>query len=182
MSVWVGVAVVLVALICLYAWWTARRLDRLHLRLDAAAVALDAQLVRRAEAAAVAAGMLLPDAPVAGPESGERSCADVIALADTARAALVCRGRLDHDREAVANALSAAAADVVEQRIGQVDATGDDALNALVDQATRAAFARRFYNDAVPDVLVVRDRRAVRYLHLAGRAPLPSYLEMDDGS
>lgn len=181
MALWVGIAIILVALICFYAWWTARRLDRLHTRLDSAAIALDGQLVRRAEAAAVAAGMLLVDeTPAVG--RGDELQTDVTRLADTARAALVCRGRLDRDRETVENALSTAATEVAEPRVGRVDATSGEALSALIDQATRAAFARRFYNDAVRDVLVVRDRRVVRWLHLAGRAPLPSYLEMDDGS
>ncbi|MCW2613378.1 MAG: rane protein, partial [Frankiales bacterium] len=43
--VWVVVVVVLVAM---YVSWTAGRLDRLHARVDAAAAALDAAVVRRA--------------------------------------------------------------------------------------------------------------------------------------
>jgi hypothetical protein len=41
---------VLILLFGLYLSWTATRLDRLHVRLDAAKVALDAQLVRRSAA------------------------------------------------------------------------------------------------------------------------------------
>jgi hypothetical protein len=48
------------------------------------------------------------------------------------------------------------------------------------DEALRATFARRFHNDAVRDALVVRDRRLVRWLRLAGSAPHPAYFEMDD--
>jgi hypothetical protein len=40
--------------------------------------------------------------------------------------------------------------------------------------------ARRFYNDTVRDALVVRDKRVVRWLGLAGHAPHPAYFEMDD--
>ena len=50
----------------------------------------------------------------------------------------------------------------------------------LHDEALRATFARRFYNDTVRDALVVRDRRVVRWLRLAGSAPHPAYFEMDD--
>jgi hypothetical protein len=32
----------------------------------------------------------------------------------------------------------------------------------------------------VRDALVIRDRRVVRWLRLAGRAPHPAYFEMDD--
>src|SRR5579875_1875966 len=185
MAWWIALAVALVVVLSWYAWWTARRLDRLHSRLDAAAAALDDQLVRRAEASSRLAfatrlgeldDLLDDDAPV--------DVADwVDGLADSARAALVCRGRLDHDREVVENALGDAIHAAVDAAhpLGAGRAEPVEPVTSLLDQATRAAFARRFYNDAVRDVLVVRDRRVVRWLHLAGRAPLPSYLEMDDG-
>jgi hypothetical protein len=48
------------------------------------------------------------------------------------------------------------------------------------DDALRAAYARRFYNDTVRDALVVRDRMAVRWLGLAGHAAHPAYFEMHD--
>ena len=38
--------------------------------------------------------------------------------------------------------------------------------------------ARSVHNDAVRDTLVLRSRRLVRWLHLAGTAPLPSYFEI----
>jgi hypothetical protein len=148
-----------VLLLGLYAAWTARRLDRLHARLDAAAAALDAQLRARAEAAArfAAEGHLARDA-VAG-------------LAQAAAAAAEAAG-LGHERESVENALSRA-----------LTAAGDDVAAepvgfALAEAVTRASFARRFHNDAVRDVVVVRRRRIVRYLRLAGRAPLPAYFEV----
>ncbi|HET7530201.1 MAG TPA: hypothetical protein VFJ98_04500 [Mycobacteriales bacterium] len=153
-----------VLLLVVYAFWTARRLDRLHARLDAAAAALDAQLHARAESAARFAAETdqLPR-PVAG---------------ELARVASVAAGAtgLGHDRELVENVLSRAlmtageaAPDVVRRGAGGA---------VLVDTVTRASFARRFHNDAVRDALVVRRRRIVRYLHLAGRAPLPAYFEM----
>jgi len=156
---WVAAVVAVIAILALYAWWTARRLDRLHARLDAAAAALDEQLVRRAEAAEASAGSAQ------------------LALRAAADAALASRGSLDGEREETENELGAAVTDAVEA--GPLVAGSQ--LAELLDQATRAAVARRFYNDTVRDVLVVRDRRVVRWLHLAGRAPLPSYLELDDG-
>jgi hypothetical protein len=153
------VAGAVVLLLVVYGFWTARRLDRLHARLDAAAAALDAQLHARAEAAArfAADGQISPEA--------------VAELAQTAEAAAEARG-LGHDREGVENALSRALTAVTEE------AGGDAAGFALADSVTRASFARRFHNDAVRDVLVVRRRRIVRYLRLAGRAPLPTYFEI----
>jgi len=152
-----------VLLLVVYAFWTARRLDRLHARLDAAAAALDAQLRARAEAAArfAADGELPHDA--------------LAELALTAEVAAEAPG-LGHDRESVENALSRALTAVTEE--AGVDAAGF----ALADAVTRASFARRFHNDAVRDVVVVRKRRIVRYLHLAGRAPLPAYFEIVEPS
>jgi len=137
----------------LYITWTARRLDRMHRRLDAAAAALDAQLRARAEAAAEFA------AAHRGANAGE--------LAEAAADALGLTG-LGHDREAVESALSRA----LQER--------DDLDTDLVAAVTRTIFARRFHNDAVRDALVVRRRRVVRYLRLAGSARLPTFFEMDD--
>jgi hypothetical protein len=148
-----------VLLLVLYGFWTARRLDRLHARLDAAVAALDAQLRARAEATArFAADGDLPRDAIAG-------------LALAAEVAAEAPG-LGHDREVVENVLSRALTAVTEE--AGVDAAGF----ALADAVARASFARRFHNDAVRDVLVVRKRRIVRYLRLAGRAPLPAYFEM----
>ena len=159
MAWWIAAIVVVVLLVAVYGWWTARRLDRLHARVDAAGAALDDQLVRRADAARRSAGP------------------DRLALGAAAEAALASRGSLDGEREETENELGAAVTSAVRARPLQPGSP----LTELLDQATRAAVARRFYNDAVRDVLMARDRRIVRWLHLAGRAPLPAYLELDDG-
>jgi hypothetical protein len=160
-AVWIALVAAALAVLLLYAWWTARRLDRLHVRLDAAAAAFDEQLVRRAEAARRCV------------EAGADGCDET--LLATAAAALARRGRMGPDREVAENALGSAVVEAVQRHPA---ATG--AMTELFDQSTRVAVARRFYNDAVRDVLVVRDRRVVRWLHLAGRAPLPAYVELDD--
>ena len=148
---------VLAVLHVAYSLWTAKRLDRLHTRLDAARAALDRQLRQRAEAALASAGA----------SAGAGRSAPARDVAAAARAALDVRG-LGHDREVAENALSRMLLDVAD-----ADLSMDDVI-------TRTSFARRFHNDAVRDVLVVRRRRIVRWFHLAGRAPLPTYFEMDD--
>lgn len=160
--------VAVVALLAAYATWTAGRLDRLHARIDAAAAALDAQLRRRAEAAAVFAGVaaLLP--------------AVTIELTQAVELAGQAQG-LGHEREAVENRVSRALQSAATTSPRAFD-RGAPAVAALVDEATRATFARRFHNDAVRDGLVVRRRRVVRWLRLAGRAPQPSYFEIDDSA
>jgi hypothetical protein len=47
----------------------------------------------------------------------------------------------------------------------------------LVDAEQRVMIARRVYNDAVRDTLALRAHRSVRWLRLAGTAPLPRYFE-----
>ena len=137
-----------------YATWTAKRLDRLHARVDAATAALDGQLRQRAEVA------------LAWGRSSRRAGARDVA--DAAAAALTTTG-LGHDREAAESALSRALQGVG----GEVEAD-------LVDVVLRTGFARRFHNDAVRDALVVRRRRIVRWFRLAGTARLPSFFEMDE--
>ena len=139
----------------LYSFWTAKRLNRLHARVDAATAALDGQLRQRATNALEFAR--------AGRGASARE------LADAAQAALAVSG-LGHDREAAESALSRAIHAMPD---------GD---GSLVDETTRTAFARSFHNNAVRDALTVRRRRIVRWFHLAGSAQLPSFFEMDDSA
>jgi hypothetical protein len=48
----------------------------------------------------------------------------------------------------------------------------------LADAEQRVVIARRVYNDAVRDTLALRSHRMVRWLRLAGTAPLPRYFEI----
>jgi len=140
----------------LYSTWTARRLDRLHARVDAARAALDRQLRYRAEAA-------VSFAPAARSAAARE-------LATAGTEALAVSG-LGHDREAAESALSRA-----------LQAVGDEVDTALADVMMRTVFARRFHNDAVRDALTVRRRRIVRWFHLAGTARLPAFFEMDEAT
>lgn len=153
---------VLAVLLAFYATWTARRLDRLHARVDAAAAALAEQLRVRAAAAAKLA------------ESAELPRPAVTELTRAAAAAADATG-LDHTREVVENALSRALQDASASLSPTAPQTA-----GLIDVVTRVSFARSFHNDAVRDALTVRRRWVVRLLHLAGHAPRPEYFEMDD--
>lgn len=154
------------SVVALYLYFTAMRLDRLHARVDAAAAALDQQLRRRSAVAAAFA--------TAVPLEPESAIAVAAAAADAAVAA-----GLHHDREVAENALSRALAGVASAT--PTVFTGPVPIaREMHDESLRASFARRFYNDTVRDALVVRDRRTVRWLRLAGSAPHPAYFEMDD--
>jgi len=175
-------------LVSAYLSWVARRLDRLHARVEAARAALDAQLVRRA----AAAGELAAQAR----EFGLWSAGTGESLAAAAAAARVAG---PEDREVVENDLSRAlkvalagfpALPRADPRVdlgrllGGGTAYDDSALSGplaeLEAAATRVVLARRFYNDGVRDTRALRSRRIIRWLHLAGHAPPPAYFEIDD--
>jgi 8-oxo-dGTP pyrophosphatase MutT (NUDIX family) len=156
--------VVLLAVLFLVAAWayqTAHRLDRLHVRYDLSWQALDGALARRA----VVARAVAVDAYGAGPE-GKR----LKALADTAEQAPRAA------REAAENELSAALAivDPVSLPVALVA--------ELADAEARVTLARRFHNDAVRDTLALRERTPVRLLRLGGTAALPTYFEIAEQS
>jgi hypothetical protein len=155
-----------VAVLLVYGLWTARRLDRLHARMDAAAAALQAQLVRRSAMAATFPTVVSLPPQVA------------TALTEAAGRAATTSG-LGNDREVAESALTRS---LVQAVAGVPDGAPAPARASteMHDEALRATFARRFYNDTVRDALVVRDRRVVRWLRLAGHAPHPAYFEMDD--
>ncbi|OFB45675.1 exopolyphosphatase [Mycolicibacterium sp. (ex Dasyatis americana)] len=150
---------VLVALLLVGGWayQTANRLDRLHVRYDLSWQALDGALARRA----VVARAVAVDA-YAGAPAGKR----LAALADTAERAP------RPAREAAENDLSAA--------LAAVDPAGLPVplVAELADAEARVLLARRFHNDAVRDTLALRERRAVRVLRLGGTAALPTYFEI----
>jgi 8-oxo-dGTP pyrophosphatase MutT (NUDIX family) len=154
-----GLVVLLVVLLLVGVWayQTAHRLDRLHVRYDLSWQALDGALARRA----VVARAVAVDAYGAGPE-GRR----LKALADAAERAK------RPGRESAENELSAALA-LVDPASLPVTLVAE-----LADSEARVTLARRFHNDAVRDTLALRERSAVRLLRLGGTAPLPSYFEI----
>lgn len=142
-------AVVLV-LVALLAVRTATRLDRLHIRTDAAWAALDGLLAQRAAVVRALVGV---------PRS-------LRAAAERTRTAL------PGEREAAENELSAA--------LLALDRVSLEPLVAaeLADVEQRVVIARRMHADAVRDTRALRGHRAVRWLRLAGSAPWPRFFEI----
>jgi hypothetical protein len=144
-----------VVLLATYLTWTAGRVDRLHERASAAQSALDAQLVRRAAAAATL---------------GE--------LAQQHKLRSVARAALDagpQDREAAENDLTR-----VLREMPALPGAHDAAVADLVATSRRVALARQVHNDVVRDALAVRRGTAVRLLRLARRHPRPAYFDIDE--
>ncbi|HVV18820.1 MAG TPA: NUDIX domain-containing protein [Pseudonocardiaceae bacterium] len=147
----------LVVVLVLGPWLlgTANRLDRLHVRTDAAWAGLEAALARRAvvaRAVAATGGIAFADAL--------RSAADRAELADR------------RDREATENELSRLLAELDRSTLPGALA------EELADAETRVVLARRVHNDAVRDTKSLRRRRLVRWLRLAGTAVQPEYFEI----
>lgn len=158
---WLIVAVaVFVAVLAVFGAWayrTANRLDRLHVRYDLSWQALDGALARRA----VVSRAVAIDA-YGGASEGRR----LAALADAAE------GAPRPARENAENELSAA--------LAVVDPASLPAglIAELADAEARVVLARRFHNDAVRDTLALAERPLVRLFHLGGTAALPSYFEI----
>jgi hypothetical protein len=163
----VVLGVVVVA--ALYLRSLAGRLDRLHLRVEAATDALDAQLVRRSAAALELAysGLLDP--------------ATSVLLAQEALAAQTA-SRVDRERAEteLTGALRAALAD--PGTVDELESTvrGKELAEALRATCDRVVLARRFANEAAGTTQAMRNRRLVRSLRLAGTAPFPELFEIDD--
>jgi ADP-ribose pyrophosphatase YjhB (NUDIX family) len=157
MIVILAVVTVIALLIGLWLAGTANRLDRLHVRTDAAWAALEAALARRAVVARAVAASDCLDQPAA----------------DTLRAVAERAEQAPrHEREAAENDLTLQLAGVDRARIPLALAA------ELVDAEQRVVIARRVHNDAVRDTLLQRRRRAARWLKLAGTAPRPEYFEI----
>ena len=140
-----------------WAYQTANRLDRLHVRCDLSWLALDAALARRA----VVARAIAVDAYGDAPEG--RHLARLAAVAERAPRT---------SREAAENELSTA--------LGGVDPASVPValVTELADAEVRVLLARRFHNDAVRDTLALREQRAVYWLRLGGHAARPTYFEI----
>lgn len=162
--------------VVLYLSQTAARLDRLHHRVDTSLTALQGQFMDRANEVLSLAS------------SGRLDPALSLLLADAADAALA-QGRAAGDtfdlprcaaESALTKALDAALADpeVVAELQSQPD--GEQTVADLGAAVQKAAWSRRFHNDAVRSCLAVRKQRLVRLFRLAGSAPLPRTVELDD--
>jgi len=167
---WVGVVVVLV-LFGLYLSQVAGRLDRLHLRIEAARNALEVQLARRSGVVSEIAG------------SGLLDPASSVVLADSAAAAR--DADLDDlaNMAAVESELTHALAATFSERedVEALDEAAGMAFSESLETACRRVqLARTFHNDAVRACLLVRQRRLARWFYLAGRTPLPRSIDLDD--
>lgn len=191
------VAVALLVLLWL-VWVVANRLDRLHRKVGTSRAALENQLVRRASAAAELASSGLLD-PVSSVLVGEAAWA-ALSAGGHGRAELVAAlpdldrmlgpdgpgGRdadpLDSDlaESELSRTVREALADDDEVAVLAAQPGGTELVEALAAAWYRVQLARRFHNEAVAQAQRVRHKLVVRVLRLAGHAPLPQTVEIDD--
>ncbi|MFG1952900.1 hypothetical protein [Micromonospora sp. NPDC048830] len=150
---WVVGATLVVGLVVAYLVWTAGRVERLRVRAESAARALDAHLLRRAAAAAVLA---------------ERRYG--VELYAAARIALDAESE---GREAAENDLTR------QLRAVPLDPADADCA-AVIAASRRLALARQVHTDLVRDARAVRGRPLVRLLRMGRRHPWPRYFDIDD--
>lgn len=188
---WSEIAVIVVAVVLLIVWWlwvTANRIDRLHRKVAASRAVVDTQLLRRASAASTLSASGLLD-PVSSVLVGEAAWASISAgRPDTEGIAPLPAGIAapapEADRGSVESELSATLREVLDDpaEVAEVreEPGGAELLDALADAWYRVQLARRFHNEAVAQAQRMRRGFAVRTLRLAGRAPMPQTLELDD--
>lgn len=155
----VGLAVVGVVLLAGWCSWTAGRLDRMHLRVEAARASLHAQLQRRASVAGELAAGGLGDP------------ASALVLLEAARTAREAGGLTGHWH--VESDLTAA--------VHMIAVPDGDPLGIELTEATRSVhLSRRIYNDLAARAVALHRRRRVRWFRLAGHAAVPPMIEFDD--
>lgn len=173
-EIWLVVAGVLAVLVWL-TWSRANRLDRLHRKVSATRATLDTQLVRRAAVAAELAGSGRLD-PVTG-----------VLLADGAFEALGIdrwdeaeEGRREEVESGLTAILRTTLDDPDEVAAIRAEPIGVALLDDLAQAWYRVQLARRFHNEAVAQAQRVRRKLVVRAVRLAGHAPMPHTIEIDD--
>lgn len=144
------VAAVSLTLLAAWAYSTAQRLHRLHIRLDRSRDALQAALDRRC--AVVAA--VYPELGVLAGETERTRLTPTDLQSRMQQEACLVQG--------------------LRERAG-----GRREPAPLQDANTRVSLALRFYNDAVEDTRALSSRPLVRALRLGGTAAPPQFVQAD---
>jgi len=193
----VVLALVVAVLVGWLLWVAASRLDRLHRKVMASRLALEAQLVRRASAAVdlSTSGELDPVTSVLVAEAAHAVLdddADAGRLAETVPGLVMVPGPrprrllggMAQSRALAESDLSATLRSALEDPddVAELRATpvGHELLGYLSAAWYRAQLARRFHNEAVAQAQRVRRTWWVRVFRLAGHAPMPLTVEIDD--
>jgi hypothetical protein len=181
------VVLVVAAAVVWLAWISASRLDRLHRKVVASRIALQAQLARRAGAAIdlASSGLLDPAGGVLVADAGFAVVEDAGPQAQPgAELTGLSMDGLGAARERAESELSATLRSALgdDESVAELRRTrdGDELVGNLAAAWYRAQLARRFHNEAVAQAQRARRVWYVRLLHLTGRAGVPQTVELDD--
>ncbi|PJJ55887.1 hypothetical protein CLV56_0086 [Mumia flava] len=169
---WVLVVGAVIAAITVALSTTAGRLDRLHIRLATAQASLDRQLLERSTLLKELAtsGLLDPASALVAVEA-----------ADAARASrgTAMQAERESDLSEVIRTIFGEAADV-DRLWRDADETQREVLADFGDAADRVRLAHHFHEDLVARTVRMRSQPVVRWGHLAGHAPWPRRIDLDD--
>lgn len=196
-TAWVLLVVVLLLLGLWRVWVSATRLDRMHRQVLASRTTLENQLLQRAAAASALAmsGALDPASAVVLLDAANRAmraAPDHVVLdgleGGYARVVDAAVGEREPgdviDRAQAESELSRILRTVLGEAEDRAELGADPRANgplAKLDHAWyRVQLARRFHNAHVAEVRRMRAGPLPRLLPLAGRAPLPEPVELDD--
>lgn len=169
----ISAAVIAVIALALYLTMTAGRLDRLHKRIDTAALTVDAHALRRSSVAQELAmsGLLDPaSALLVAQAAHDARAGSEFAVTSSERA------MLETD---LTRALDAALSDEDVREVRSDDA-GAALLAELQGACLRLGLSRRFLNDAVRACRQVRQQRMARWFRLSGHTGWPLTSDWDD--
>ena len=167
-DVWI---VVVLTVIIWYLSQQAGRLDRLHHRIDMSRATLDTNLAKRCGVVLEVANSELLDSVTSA------------VLAQSAHDALEDGELTSASRQESESNLSALLRDAIDSIVPVEPLEQDiDEMQLLVELENicdRVVLSDRFMGEAVDDCLAIRTQHLVRFLHLAGLAPLPSKIDLD---
>ena len=170
--IWVLLGALVVGFVVWRLSALAGRLDRLHHRIDLANGSLDAQLLCRARAAEALAtsGLIDPGSAIVLSRAASNS-----RHADPGD--LVERGIIESEMSRDLREVLADPEDVAALRATPY---GEELVDDLARACMQVSLARRFLNDGVSSVRLLRRQRLIRLFRLAGTASMPETFEMDD--
>lgn len=183
---WLILGVVLALVVLLVGLWQkASRLDRLHRRILSARTRIDKGLVSRNVAA-----LKLPERSPSGSQSLENLRSSAVEALELSGIPLV-RDDLDPEDHTEASLVDQRllAESMVSRAIrDHVAAAGLDEPGAkpccefetVQDAARHVALVRTLHNQDVRLARALRVQWEVRLFHLAGRAPTPDFIDLDD--
>jgi len=183
---WIILGFAILVVVAWYLSYTAARLDRLHTRVEGTFAALDAQLVRRAEAVLELANSRALDGAsslLLASAAGESLAESEEAAAMDERGEAIGRGdRLEREQveSDLTEALSLTLTPEAVKAVRELSDDDSELLDRVMAAGKRVQLARRFHNDAVTDVRRVRRQFFVRIFRLAGHTPMPRTVEFLD--